>query len=37
MFLTGQDDIDAAAKLLNEETQSRGKRSSGTNDSIYSN
>uniref|UniRef100_A0A7N2LQJ9 RNA helicase n=1 Tax=Quercus lobata TaxID=97700 RepID=A0A7N2LQJ9_QUELO len=29
VFLTGQDDIDTAVKLLNEEAQSNGKKSSG--------
>jgi ATP-dependent RNA helicase DDX35 len=29
VFLTGQDDIDAAIQLLNEEAQSNGKNSSG--------
>ncbi|KAL0011233.1 hypothetical protein SO802_006341 [Lithocarpus litseifolius] len=29
VFLTGQDDIDTAVKLLNEEAQSNGKNSSG--------
>lgn len=32
VFLTGQDDIDTAVKLLNEEAQSNGKKSSGWND-----
>ena len=32
VFLTGQDDIDTAVKLLNEEAQSNGKKSSGSND-----
>jgi ATP-dependent RNA helicase DDX35 len=32
VFLTGQDDIDAAIQLLNEEAQSNGKNSSGLND-----
>lgn len=29
VFLTGQDDIDAAVKLLTEEVQNRGRNSSG--------
>lgn len=32
VFLTGQDDIDTAVHLLNEEAQSNGKKSSGSND-----
>ena len=32
VFLTGQDDIDAAIQLLNEEDQSNGKNSSGMSD-----
>lgn len=30
LFLTGQDDIDVAVKLINEEARSGGKNSSGT-------
>ena len=30
VFLTGQDDIDAAVQLLTEEVQTNGKHSSGT-------
>lgn len=30
VFLTGQDDIEAAVKMLAEETQTYGKNSSGT-------
>lgn len=29
VFLTGQDDIDAAVQLLNEDAQNRGRRPSG--------
>lgn len=29
VFLTGQDDIDAAVQLITEEAQNRGKNSSG--------
>jgi ATP-dependent RNA helicase DDX35 len=32
VFLTGQDDIDAAIQLLNEEAQSNGNNSSGMSD-----
>lgn len=32
VFLTGQDDIDAAVQLLTEETQNRRKNSSGAVD-----
>ena len=30
VFLTGQDDIDAAVQLLTEEVQNRGRNASGT-------
>ncbi|RVW29674.1 hypothetical protein CK203_098327 [Vitis vinifera] len=32
VFLTGENDIDAAVQLLNEEAQNNGKHSSGTSD-----
>lgn len=32
VFLTGEDDIDAAVRLLNEEVQNNGKHSSGSSD-----
>lgn len=32
VFLTGQDDIDAAVQLITEEDQNRGRKSSGAED-----
>lgn len=36
VFLTGQDDIDAAVQLLSEEAQNSGKPSAGTSDVVIS-
>lgn len=35
VFFTGQDDIDTAIRLLNEEAQSSGRNSSGLSDGNY--